>query len=188
MWLRIRLNLIKPFLLLIILSNLLLFFILKPMKVNGNSMNPNLKNNQIILSNKFGNIKRFSIISFKANKVDPGAPKNSIYIKRIIGMPGDYISYKNNGELYINNKKVNQSFINHNNKKNGTLNPEISNIHFNGFNIQTIYDLNNLDGASNRVPKNHYFVMGDNRSVSYDSRFFGCISKDDIIGTVIHIN
>lgn len=147
-------------------------------------MSPTLKNHQTIIVNKLGKIKRFSIIAFNANKVDPGSPKDRIYVKRIIGIPGDYIDYKSNGDLYINKKKVKQSFVSLKNKNKGTLNPKISNIQLKGFTVQSIYKLNNLGKSIKRVPRNQYFVMGDNRSISFDSRFFGCVKKSDILGTI----
>ena len=76
-------------------------------------------------------------------------------IKRIIGLPGEIIEYKK-GVLYINGKKMKDPYY----KKNNTT-----------------------DFESVKIPKGHYFVMGDNRSNSIDSRIIGVIDKEDIIGT-----
>lgn len=86
---------------------------------------------------------------------------NSKLVKRIIGLPGENIEYKSN-ELYINNKKID----------------DIETSRTSDFSLQKLY---NID----KIPKDCYFVMGDNRGNSLDSRDYrvGIIKKSDIIGT-----
>ena len=76
-------------------------------------------------------------------------------IKRIIGLPGETIEYKK-GKLYINGKKIKDPYYK---------------------------DENTNDFDVVKIPKNHYFVMGDNRSDSIDSRIIGVINKNNIKGT-----
>lgn len=82
----------------------------------------------------------------------------NIYVKRIIGLPNDHIVIKNN-EVYINDIKLKEKYLPPYVNTNG----EIDII----------------------IPNNEYFVMGDNRSQSKDSRLIGTIKKDDIMGKVI---
>lgn len=85
--------------------------------------------------------------------------ENGILVKRIIAMPNEYIEYKNN-ELFIDGKLI----------KNNVLNET------NDFVLEdTEYDI---------IPEDYYFVLGDNRENSLDSRYIGPVSKKDIMGTV----
>lgn len=77
------------------------------------------------------------------------------FIKRVIGLPGETIKYIDN-ELYINNIKVEEPF----------LQEETDDYSYEGF-----------------IPENCYFVMGDNRNDSLDSRYFDCFMKKDIVGS-----
>lgn len=80
-------------------------FIITPVIVSGNSMKPNLHNGEVLLEKKIGynhsSIKRFDIVVIKTG--------NEEIIKRIIGIPEEHISYKNN-KLYINDKIVKETF------------------------------------------------------------------------------
>ena len=96
------------------------------------------------------NYERFDIVVF-----DYGDSK---LVKRIIGLPGETIEYKN-GELYINNQKVDDPFAN-----------KTKDFKLSDLNLEVI-------------PENTYFVLGDNRTNSSDSRIIGPISKDSINGT-----
>lgn len=187
MWLRSKLRYLKPVLLIFIILIIIFSITIKPIRINGNSMSPSLLNNKLTLANKLGRVKRFSIIAFKASYIDNQAPKNKVYVKRVIGLPGESINYSKDGNLYINDKKITQPFIDSKNRTIGTLNPKISNIKLDGFNLKSINALNNLKSDSNKVPKDYYFVLGDNRSQSFDSRFFGCVPKESIIGTVYQL-
>lgn len=124
-------------------------------KVDGNSMQPTLKDNDIILYYKSKkNIKRFDIIIFKRN--------NNLFIKRVIGLPGDSIKYIDNA-LYVNDNPIEEDF-----QKSIT----------NDFNISDIT-------SSDVIPNNKLFVLGDNRLFSTDGRSFGFIDINDVNGIMI---
>lgn len=144
---------IWSYVLLILIVLIVRMFIISPVSVDGNSMYPNLKNNEILILKKYDkSIKRFDIIVF-----NDGSSK---LIKRVIGLPGEHVEYKNN-ELYINGNKTKDKIL---------------------FTKTGDFKLENL-GVS-VIPENMYFVLGDNRTNSTDSRIIGLISKDDIEGTV----
>lgn len=142
-----------PYIVIIIVVLIIRTFIITPVKVDGESMVPTLKNNEILILKKYDHtFERFDIIVF-----DYG--KNRL-IKRVIGLPGDYVEYKNN-KLYINGKHVKETFVR--NSKTADFKLE--------------------DIELEKVPKNCYFVMGDNRNNSTDSRIIGEVCKDTIKGS-----
>ena len=148
---------IKPFLPYIIIIVVVLFikaFIVTPIKVNGESMHPTLEEGDIMILNKtayyFNEPKRFDIVV-----VDM---PDEYLIKRVIGLPGEHIEYKDN-TLYVNGKKVKENF------KHGKTED---------FNIKEL--------GSDIVPEDSYLVMGDNRENSLDSRELGFMKIDQLLG------
>ena len=141
----------------------LFIFVGKPFTVSGQSMYPTLHNNDRMFMSKLGDINRFDVVVLQA----PDQDKE--YIKRVIGMPGDTVEVKG-GVLYINGKQVEQPFINSNSDK------------------KTVYiddfTLKQLTGEE-KVPEGKYFVMGDNRGVSKDSRMIGFINQASIEGKAV---
>lgn len=133
--------------------------------VEGSSMEPNIKDSERALILKIGKIDRFDIIVF--NRDDKSA------VKRVIGLPGDKIKYDSEGKLYVNDKVIEEYFLT-STQINCTCNNEIS---------------TSLKGCYEDiiVPENNYFVLGDNRNVSYDSRVYGCVSKDQVIGRLVYM-
>ena len=124
-------------------------------EVIGPSMNNTLKSGDITVVNKLvfrlRNIKRNEIVSLKKD--------DKIMVKRIIGLPGEHIEYKDN-ILYVDGKKISDS--------RSSLTKD--------FKLESIgYDT---------IPKDMYLVLGDNRTNSSDSRTFGLVKKSDIIGKV----
>ena len=127
-------------------------FIVTPVSVDGRSMYPTLNDNEILLLKKYDKtLERFDIVVFEYG--------GSKLIKRVIGLPGETVEYKDN-ELYINGKKINDVITDNNED----------------------YSLQNL--GVDIIPKDMYFVLGDNRLNSSDSRTIGLISIEDIDGTV----
>lgn len=149
-------NIVKeiiPYVVIILLVVLLRSFVITPVQVEGASMDPTLEDNEILLLKKYDhNFERFDIIVFNYN--------GSRLIKRVVGLPGDYVEYKDN-KLYINDKRVKEDFI-------GTEKTNDFKLEELGFDV---------------IPKGHYFVMGDNRNNSTDSRVIGLVKEEDIYGS-----
>lgn len=149
-------------------------FIVTPVTVSGPSMNPNLHDGEHLLAFKHTKLHRGDVIIFDANGLDPNADENKIYVKRIIGIPGDIVEAKN-GILYVNGTPVNQSYISKSQQNSGTGNWTLSSLaQKNNWAVQNI----------SRIPSNSYFVLGDNRKISNDSRYWGFVPVTRIIGKV----
>ena len=139
----------------IIFIVLLRSFVITPVRVNGDSMETTLHDKEIMLLNK---------IDYRFNKIERFdivvIKYNDEYlIKRVIGLPGERLYYKDN-VLYINDEAVMESYL-----------------------TQPTADFDIEDFGSKTIPKNKYVVLGDNRSVSLDSRFIGFVDKKDIAGS-----
>ena len=155
-----------PYIFLIFTVVLIRTFFMTPIKVNGTSMMNTLHDGDTMILNKISmklkDIKRFQIVVIKED--------NTYLIKRVIGLPGENIKYvvdeeKNTGTLFINGKKVKESFIDDKTK------------------YLTCKSDSELCKDGIRIPNNHYYVMGDNRGNSIDSRIIGVINQKDISGT-----
>lgn len=139
------------------------FFVAEPHKVSGNSMFPNFHDADYIITNKLalriGELERGEVVILYN-------PKNhdQVFIKRVIGLPGERVKLLN-GQVYVNGKQLSEPY----------LKPE----------LKTPGETFLQDGEEVTVPNQQYFVMGDNRTASSDSREFGPISKDGIIGQAL---
>ncbi len=125
------------------------------MQTYGNSMSPTLNNGEIIFSVKTGKPDRGDVIAFYYN--------NKVLVKRVIGLPGDWVDIREDGTVYINNRMM--------------IEPYLSERSFGNADIDLPY----------QVPDGKYFVMGDHRATSADSRHtaVGCIGSDQIIGRIL---
>jgi len=145
-----------PYIVIILVVILIRTFIATPVIVAGDSMVPTLEDNQILLLNKinynFNEIERYDIVVIKVGK--------SEIIKRIIGLPGETVEYRNN-TLYIDGHEVDNQY----------------NYDTDDFTLKSIC---NCD----KIPKDKYLVLGDNRTVSSDSRIMGLIDQENILGNV----
>lgn len=156
----------KAIVIAVLLAAFIRYFLFAPIVVDGLSMMPTLKDQDRMIVNKFsykiGEPKRFDIIVFHA-------PENKDYIKRVIGLPGDKIEYKDD-TLYINDEPYEEPFLEEFKKKviDGPLTEP--------------FTLKEVTGYE-RVPEGHLFVMGDNRRYSKDSRHIGVIPFEDVLGT-----
>jgi len=137
-----------------------LHFMVQNFRIEGTSMEPNLHDRQYVIVNKtaywFGrDPSRGDVVVFEA----PDQPWND-RIKRVIGLPGETVTVKKNGDVYIDDgdgaEKLDEPYI------------------------ASSYP-NNTYGTW-QVPEDYYFVMGDNRGVSYDSRRGGSVPIGNIIG------
>ncbi|MCF6161569.1 signal peptidase I [Furfurilactobacillus milii] len=170
------------------IAMLVKWLLIAHVRVDGPSMLPNLQNDERVWAFKQAPLKHDRVIVFKAYGVDPQATDTKVmYVKRIIGMPGDTIDYHADGKLYVNGKFVSQSYITKKQQQAGTLTalPHNGN-NYKGFNLKTLsYDENWTRNAGvTKVPKDSYFVLGDNRAVSNDSRYYGFVPKSKVVGVV----
>ena len=144
-----------PYIVIIIVVVLIRSFVVTPVIVVGDSMKPTLNEGQILILNKldyrFNEIERYDIVVIKVGK--------SEIIKRVIGLPGETIEYRNN-ILYIDGHEETSEY----------------NFDTEDFTLKSICNCET-------IPKDKYFVLGDNRAVSSDSRIIGLIDKKDIQGT-----
>lgn len=159
-----------PYIIIIVFVVLIRTFIATPIRVNGSSMSPTLYNGDHMLlyklTPKTRGIKRFDIVVIST---DSGK-----LIKRVIGLPGEKIRYevtKNEDELevatlYINGEVVEEDFIT-DEAKNATC----------------VIDTKICNGEEVEIPEGEYYVMGDNRINSKDSRMIGTIDYESINGT-----
>ena len=140
-------------------------FLFTPVLVDGVSMMPTLKDHSRMIVNKIiykiHQPKRFDIVVFHATPTKD-------YIKRVIGLPGDTVEYKND-VLYINGKPYKEPYLNQY-KKETTDGPLTED-----FNLEEVI-------GRKTVPKGEVFVLGDNRRVSKDSRIIGAVPMDKILG------
>ena len=123
-------------------------FFFSPIRVNGTSMHPTLQDKEFMILNKISlkqGINRFDIVVVQEN--------NKYIIKRVIGLPGESVMYKDN-KLYINGKVIEDNYSK-----------------------TTTNDFDNVV-----LGENEYFVMGDNRAVSSDSRIIGPVNIKNIKG------
>lgn len=148
-------------------------FVFTRVRVDGPSMEPNLMNAERVLAFKPAKIKHLSVIVFDAYGEDPSAKTHTNYVKRVIGLPGDRVVSKN-GYIYVNNKKINQSFISQSERTSGTGN----------WTLASLSKQNGWGNGSSVVPKGKYFVLGDHRSVSNDSRYWGYVDQKKVLGVV----
>lgn len=144
-----------PYVLIIVIVVLIRTFIITPVIVSGGSMLPNLNDGELLLVRKIGynssTIKRFDIIVIKDGEEE--------IIKRVIGLPGEHISYKNN-KLYVNDEEVEQNYT---------------------FRDTDDFNLEEICTCSS-IPEGKVLVLGDNRPISKDSRQIGLIDEKNIVG------
>lgn len=143
-----------PYIIILVVVILLKTFVFTTIRVNGSSMHPTLKDKDLMILDKIS--YRFKPI--KRNDIVVVKTKSDKIIKRVIALPGESIKYENN-ILYINGKEQ-KDFVN----------------------WTTTNDFDIEEFGVEKIPKGYYFVMGDNRVDSIDSRIIGLISKDDIMG------
>ncbi|UOQ84226.1 signal peptidase I [Gracilibacillus salinarum] len=140
-------------------------FLITPSVVKGESMMPNLHDGDRIILSKVSDIERFDEIAFEA----PDSDDN--YVKRVIGFAGDQIEMKDD-KLYINGELYEETYLD-----------EYKSVLSDGDQLTYDFTLEEITG-SDTVPEGKLFVLGDNRRVSKDSRQFGFIDEDAVIGDV----
>lgn len=177
-------------------------------KISGSSMQPTLDNKEYVFINRLkkNDVKRGDVIIFKAEGNNIYADKGTYYVKRIIATEGDTVEKKENGDILVNGKVINQDYLidasvksktpkgkvqveeisAEYEKTEGTSGPE-------GPMTQETWDLEKLSKDMNwnpesknqsTVPSGRYFVLGDHRSKSADSRAFGFVDSKSVVGVV----
>jgi signal peptidase I len=149
----------------ILIAVVLIVFIYQPVKVEGTSMEPGLSDNERIFINKFtyklnlGDVRRGDTVVF-------WYPRDTTksYIKRVVGLPGDRIRIVN-GQVFVNGAPLNEAYV-----AEGYRDPSTWN-----------------EGQEMLVPAAHYFVLGDHRSSSSDSRAWGWVPRENIYGKAVFV-
>lgn len=155
----------KALLIAVSIAAVIRFFLFTPIVVDGLSMMPTLQDGDRMIVNKL-NYKisspdRFDVVVFHA-------PENRDYIKRVIGLPGDEISYIDD-QLYVNNDPVAEPYLQGYKEQ------------LDGGMLTDDFTLDELIGKTT-VPDGELFVMGDNRRFSKDSRHIGTIPMEEVVG------
>ena len=140
------------------ISAFIIIFLYQPVEVEGTSMLPGLQDQERIFVNKF--VYKFEAIQRGDIVVFhyPLDPTKS-YIKRVIGVPGDHIRIID-GQVYVNDQPLAESYV-----------------------PSEYFDARSMFETT--VPENSYFVLGDHRSMSNDSRDFGAVSQKYIFGKAV---
>ena len=128
--------------------------VLPVLQIEGTSMEPTLHNGDIVLLTKTTRFERGDLCGFTWN--------NKLLIKRVIGVPGDWIEIDTDGTVYLNGEKLDE--------------PYVEKMALGECDLEFPF----------QVPQEQYFVIGDMRESSIDSRnsLIGCIAKDQIVGKV----
>jgi signal peptidase I len=136
-------------------------FVLEPFYIPSNSMSSELQAGDRVfvskLAYRLGEPQRDEVIVFYGAE-SSGWP-NDIYVKRIIALPGEYVSI-HNGKTYVEGMAIQEPFVKY--------------APFNDF-------------GTYRVPPRCYFVMGDNRNDSRDSRYWGAVPRENLIGRAVMV-
>ncbi len=134
-------------------------FIGQPLEITGTSMEPTLDNGEMIIAEKMTSrldkLKRGDIVVFKQPE-----NKNVFVIKRIVGLPGDTITLTK-ASVYVNGSELNEDYV------------------------KTHQILVGTEEENIEVPLGSYFLMGDNRGNSTDSRKWGPIAQQDVVGKAV---
>lgn len=149
----------------VLIAVVLIVFIYQPVKVEGTSMEPGLSDNERIFINKFtyklnlGDIRRGDTVVFWYP-----ADTTKSYIKRVIGLPGDRIRIVH-GQVYVNGSPLAEDYVALTSRDPSTW----------------------ADGHEVLVPHGDYFVLGDHRNSSSDSRAWGWVPRENIYGKAVFV-
>ena len=144
-----------PYIIILIVVVLVRSFLVTPVRVSGESMVDTLDGGEIMILNKLGEIKRYSMV---VADIVVDEKRDDTVIKRVYGLPNEKIKCEN-GIIYINDKKIEDSYA-----------------------YGTTFDFDEV-----KLGNDEYFLLGDNRIVSLDSRYVGPVKKSDIEGTTSFI-
>lgn len=144
------------------------FFVGQLVRVSGKSMEPSLYDGQQLLTEKITvnitNLNRGDIIIF--NSIEEKDKSSHLLIKRIIGLPGEKIKIQE-GAIYINDQRLEEPYLQPDTFTTLKANSKIK------------------EGEEYMIGEDSYFVLGDNRNDSVDSRVFGTLHKNNILGKAV---
>lgn len=143
-------ELIIPMLIVLTVVVLVRVFLFDVNLVQGSSMCTTLYNGDVLVARKYGDIKRGDIVTIRSDVKD-----EELIVKRVVGMPGELIQIDDEGIVYADGVAIAEEY------QMPTVGLE-------------------LPYTSLQLGENEYFVLGDNRYNSYDSRYFGAVSAADI--------
>ncbi|UOR13180.1 signal peptidase I [Halobacillus amylolyticus] len=159
-------SIIRAVLLALLLALVLRSYLFASYVVDGESMEPTLYDGNLLMVNKvvydWQGVNRGDVIVFHANEKED-------YVKRVIGIEGDHIAFEND-VLYVNGRRVPEPYLEE-------LRPDDGRLFTRDFTLEGVTD-------QSVVPEGHLFVMGDNRRDSLDSRYFGFVPVESIVGKV----
>ncbi len=172
-------------------------FLVEPFQIPSPSMVPTLQIGDFILVNKFTYGIRLPVVRTKVldiNQPERGdvmvffpPHEKRYFIKRVIGLPGDTIEYKNNG-LFVNGKKVLEEYKARLSEGHFTYNIYQETLGDAKYETRKLVNPQPLNAHLKRVvPEGHYFMMGDNRNNSSDSRVWGTVPEENIVGKAFAI-
>lgn len=145
---------------------LLFHFVLVNVRVSGTSMQPTFEDNNRMIAVRNFTPKRNDVVALIAPKAANDVP-GSVYIKRVIGLPGDKLVSKND-KMYVNGKLISEPYLNNKYKK---ADNDAGQTYTKNFTV--------------KVPKGYYWVMGDHRDISRDSHIFGPVKRKNLMGKVV---
>ena len=191
----------KSFFPVLVIVLILRSFLMEPFQIPTGSMIPTLEVGDFILVNKYAYGVRLPIIGTKIIEVDDPdrgeimvfipPHENKYYIKRVIGLPGDTVRYEDKN-LYINSELIGKEYV-----EPITVDTSIGGL-AGALYTETIngveHATQHIDAVGRRrarttwvIPNGHYFMMGDNRDNSSDSREWGAVPENDIVGKAVAI-
>ena len=146
----------------VVIAIIVILFLYQPVKVEGTSMTPSLVNDERIFINKF--VYRFGFADIvRGDTIVFWAPEDATksYIKRVIGVPGDVVEI-DHGTVILNGQRQEESYV-----------PDFNRDH--------------ISMAPLKVEADRYFVLGDHRNSSNDSRSWGTVPRDAIYGKAVFV-
>lgn len=145
-------------------------FVFSPIEVLGTSMEPTYHESDRVWQTSLKKPERFDNITF------PSPRDEKRIIKRVVGLPGDSLRYEND-QLYINDQPYEEPYL-----------EEFKNELTDGIPLTKDFSLEQLETLNTPntkvIPAGKYFVLGDNRRVADDSRYFGFVDENEISGVV----
>lgn len=136
-------------------------WVVQSIRVDGHSMDYTLEHNERLFLWRLANIERFDVVVLEAPTDD------KLFVKRVIGVPGDTIEYRND-QLILNGQSMEEPYLDQ-------MKSEYSDAFTRDFTLESVT-------GESVVPEGYVFVLGDNRRNSVDSRTIGFVSLESILG------